>query len=519
MKKSHIAKLVLLVVYLVLSNFGLYDTIARQVGHNSIPKAMFLTCYASSFAALFVYYAFAASVRWRFIPYMLLLVSGFAGQYYWLITGHPITIDAIEIALINVAEVRGLFAEKLTEFVLAAATAAIGFVGVILPFRPERRGVLSLMRPVIWRSANIVVALMVLGTSGIVVWRNGYGMLGLPYQVSSIFPLPITLLSTNFSLVDYYDHQNDVSHSIVLIIDESVAFKQFKEVEALVRGGVFPAFHGKDLVLEFAANARSFHSLHNCSALSVWGIVNGLHLVSGDIKISASLWKRAKEAGFETVYISAQEVEGQHQYLQTLSDFALMDERHYFGLLPRNERDIVAARTVLDVLSSGQKKFVLVVKNGSHFPYFQQFSKNDSVPTLLSKEMPKNERDYLLSLYHNTYRFLGAFIEGVQQKDPPLVIYTSDHGQNLKAPGFAHCNSEKPHPDEWKVPLSFANVPNEVVDVVDHNSNLYDAIVQAMGYTKIAGHKDKIDSDIMLFGSLNSRLSSKVRNYNQKENE
>lgn len=519
MKTSYIAKLTFLIAYLVLSNFGLYDIIARQVGHNSIPKALFLTGYAASFAGLFIYFAFAAPLRWRFVPYILLLVSGFAGQYYWLITGHPITIDAIEIALINAGEFGGLFTEKLPEFLQAAVTAMVGFGGVMLPFRPQGKAVRALLRPVIWRCANIVVALMVLGTSSIVVWRNGYGMLGMPYQVSSIFPLPITLFSENFSVVDYYGHSEEVANSIVLIVDESIAFKQFKQVEALVREGALPGFNGRELALKFAANATSFRSLHNCSALSVWGLVNGLHLVSGDIKITPSLWKRASDAGFKTVYISAQEVEGQHQYLQTLSDFSHMDERHYFGHFPRYERDVEAVRTLLDVLSSGQKKFVLLVKNGSHFPYTQQLPKDESGRDWLSKNLPENERDYLLSIYHNTYRFLGTFIEGIPKENPPMVFYTSDHGQNLRAPGFAHCNSEDPHPDEWIVPLSFANVPDEVVDLVDYNSTLHDSIVHAMGYSKTADHIELANGDILLYGSLNSRLSSEVKIYKQTENQ
>ncbi len=502
-----ILKLCCLVGYLFLSNMGLYETVVVRIGENNPAIMLFYALYACGFSALFVYFSFFSHGVLKSIAFFPFIVSGISGQYYWTITGFPITIDAIEMALINTDGAAGLLAETSRSMVISVGTAAIGALGVLLPVggAPLQR---LAAKPGVRIIALGLAVVMFLGTSTIVVLRNGYGMAGMPVQVSSLFPLPITQISRGFTREDRYVHQQGRSASVVVVIDESVSFRHFEMVSGLIEDGTFPPISHAERNMPILKTAKPFRSMHNCSAQSIWAIVNGLTIHDGEIILAPSLWERAKAAGYRTVYISAQERPFRYQYLQTPNDISLMDERHFFGDLPSAERDRATLGQVIAALKNGEKVFVFVIKSGSHFPYRTQIPRGEIDRYQFSDGIDLKEREYLVSIYRNTFRFLGDMLTD-SATAAPMIFYTSDHGQNLQASGFAHCNSAEPHPAEWEVPLLTHNVPQEITASLIANSRLHGSILRAMGYAAL-NEEGREPRDLLLFGSLNTRLRGQL---------
>lgn len=503
-------KLSCLLGYLFVSNGGLYETIAIQIGHNSPAKMLFYSAYSFVFAALFIYFSFYTRGIWKLVAFLPFLASGISGQHYWIITGHPITIDAIEMALINTKGAAGFVNETFDYMLFALATASIGILGIALPVASTPfQNILD--KPIFRRLSLGLAVIMFLGTSAVVLLRNGYGMTGMPVQVSSLFPLPVTQFSSNFTREDRFIFQHEGSNSIVVVIDESVSYRHMKKVARLIESETFPALANAGQIMPIIKTAEPFHALHNCSAQSVWGIINGLRIQNGNIILGPSLWELSKKAGYKTVYISAQESPSQHQYMQTPNDLAHMDERYYFGDLTRTERDRGALGQVLTSLNGGEKVFIFVVKNGSHFPYEWQIPSDDMTRYLIPDGINLKERAYLTSIYRNTFRFLGDLLTN-SAAVAPMIFYTSDHGQNLLTSGFAHCNSADPQADEWEVPLLTHNVPSNVTGPMASNTQLHSSIARAMGYD--APYAAEGDShDVMLYGSVNTRIRSQINDF------
>ncbi len=505
-----ILKLCLLVSYLFLSNTALYETLVLNAYGKKPALILFYTLYFCGFSLLFVYFSFFSGTILKTIVFILFLVSGICGQYYWTTTGFPITIDAIEMGLINIDGLGPLAVETLQSIAIAAGTAIVGLLGVLLPAKQIPIKNLA-AKPLVYRSAVGLSIVMLLGTSTIVVARNGNGMGGMPVQISTLFPLPITQLSPGFTHQDRYTHRQNNSASVVVVIDESISFHHFKMASHFIEDGTFPPINQIEKNMPILKNAQSFRSMHNCSAQSVWAIINGLTIQDGEITLEPSLWERAKKAGYQTIYISAQERGSRYQYFQTPNDISLMDEQHFFGSLPNEKRDQAALEQIAKSLARDEKAFIFLIKNGSHFPYKAQIPEGAENQYPFPTSINQREREYLTSIYLNTFHFLGKILTNLAATET-MFFYTSDHGQNLHASGFPHCNSTQPHEAEWEVPLLTYNVPPEISASLVVNSRIYGSILGTMGYAFSDGIPNP-SRDLLLFGSLNTRIRGSLNHF------
>ena len=62
-----------------------------------------------------------------------------------------------------------------------------------------------------------------------------------------------------------YSHDNVPRKSILIIIDESMAFNQYVQVLEHIKSDVFPMEDKAD-ILTFPNTAKPFYTTHNCSA-------------------------------------------------------------------------------------------------------------------------------------------------------------------------------------------------------------------------------------------------------------
>ena len=128
-----ILKLSFLVGYLLFSNIMLYETIVVNIYGKKSTLILFYSLYVCGFFTLFLYFSFSSNGILKITAFFLFIVSGISGQYYWTVTGFPITIDALEIALINMDGLASLLAEKPHSMAISLGTAAIGVLGILFP--------------------------------------------------------------------------------------------------------------------------------------------------------------------------------------------------------------------------------------------------------------------------------------------------------------------------------------------------------------------------------------------------
>jgi hypothetical protein len=159
------------------------------------------------------------------------------------------------------------------------------------------------------------------------------------------------------------------------------------------------------------------------------------------------------------VYIDAQLADGHLQNGMTLIERGEIDELVQFGDAPIPERDARAARALAALVRDGRRSFALVTKWGSHFPFARNYPPEAGhyAPALGPDEPIGADRERLLNAYRNSVRWTtDAFFEQLLAEDlgSSVVLYTSDHGQNLLDRGVVtHCSSSDPHPLEGVVPL------------------------------------------------------------------
>jgi arylsulfatase A-like enzyme len=127
--------------------------------------------------------------------------------------------------------------------------------------------------------------------------------------------------------------------------------------------------------------------------------------------------------------------------------------------VPELERDFFIARRLREIVRSGHPHFVYVNKRGSHFPYPKNYPRNAAsfLPDMNTGEPSGHSRERLINSYKNSLRWnVDGFFKELLSNNlaHTVVIYTSDHGQNLMDRGvMLQCNSSNPHVFEGLVPL------------------------------------------------------------------
>ncbi|PNB47197.1 sulfatase [Pseudomonas sp. GW456-12-10-14-LB2] len=304
-----------------------------------------------------------------------------------------------------------------------------------------------------------------------------------------------------------------VGHDIVLIIDESIS-GNYLDINApfgvhsnlkQVRPGVQIFNYG------YAA------SIANCSAdtnitLRYGGTRADYMRINSTLP---SIWQYAKKAGLRTVYIDAQRTGGNLQNLMNDAEKKDIDEFLQFDQTSVRDRDMAAAAKLIELLNDGKPELVLINKVGAHFPVHDKYPDAFMAyrPTLprgqFTEVADTGERtgfngqpdDWVLyrNAYKNTVLWnVGEFFSRVFAQanlNNALLIYTSDHGQDLHErgnPGLnTHCGGD-PVEEEGLVPLVV--IQGDQLQTLDWSAqlaankdrsshyNIFPTLLQLMGY-------------------------------------
>ncbi len=396
-----------------------------------------------------------------------MMMDSFAGS-----TGEFMSYDAF-INMLNSAAFIGDALKQHLGAMLWAGLAGL-FILIGIGLRPAKTPRLSAL----WTIGVPASVLAILST--MLFLRGGEGGKALPEAwVGSSYAALVAyeaLANRNGprQLVSIPRAKGPVGHDIVLIIDESIAGNYLDiNNKAGVRSGLAQSVNGLSITNFGLATAST-----NCS----FGANKNLHFggtrarYKQIIATMPSIWSYAKKAGLSTVYIDAQREHGGLQNGMDGAELRDVDRFVQFNDVSVVNRDMAAADALASALNNGKPEFILVNKVGAHFPVadkypdsFQQYK--PAMPRGQSLNVADiNMRDKMVDgrenwrLYRNSYRNIllwnvGSFFDRLLAKakiGDALIIYTSDHGQDLHERGnpgsTTHCNIA-PNMDEGVVPL------------------------------------------------------------------
>ena len=440
-------------------------------------------CIINLFFFYFVFFSIK-NISVRVSLGLVFLISSFISQFFYDISGNIININDIEIAILNKSSWVNLILSYKNEVLINFFIFVFGFLVLIygiknLNFYSKKKIYFSL------------IFLSLLFT--ISIKRGGFATQGLPSQLQVLIPLPLIFFSENFkySGENLTFNANFKQKNIILIIDESVSYEYFRRAKNLEKN-----------VDQNFKHLKKFHSIHNCSAQAVFSLMNGIKVNQDSIVLRKNLWLQAKEADYKTLYFSAQEKLGNYQYLQTIKELSSIDEKYFFNHLNEKERDKILLKKLIDVSSKKDNQFIVVIKNGSHFPYFNKFDLNKFN---LHKNSDKN-LVYTYSIKENSINFLKDLISKFKKNND--IIYLSDHGQYLKRKKLSHCNSTNPEIEEWEIPiLYYKNNINKPINIKS-NLNLYDFIISKMGFEIKLPQRERTK---LFYGNLNKRFNKQIK--------
>ena len=330
---------------------------------------------------------------------------------------------------------------------------------------------------------------------------------------------------------------------IVLIIDESIAgrYLDINDV-AGVRSGLASPPPGI-VVSNFGLAASVTHCSFGSNLTLRYGGTRGAYQRIN--AVMPSIFSYAKHAGFATMYVDAQRSGASYQNGMDDAERRHIDRFVQFKDITVVDRDMAAADAVIAALNNRQREFILVNKMGAHFPVADKYPESahifrpalprNKAAVVTETKLPENLYSGAESwrLYRNSYRntvgwTVGGFFDKLfahARLDGTLIVYTSDHGQNLHERGDSgtttHC-SPAPSAEEGSVPLAIIGTSDRWdaaakrhFDASSHY-RIFPTLLNAMGYDSAAVRRqygEALDSpaaDPATFNSLfNARLGRK----------
>lgn len=355
----------------------------------------------------------------------ILLVCGWTLTTIDLVThniyGRPADLSNISVLNASIANLSDATQQYSRLILEATAKTGILFIPLLL------KGALS-KQNISPRLFFTPLALLILIYAVIMVKRGAPALVGYPKGFSYGFGTIALIINDATSsqkkidstpFTDLKEIRADIKN-IVVIIDESVEYEAFDHQLTSTSKSI----------INFG---RSF-SGGNCSAPSNYVLRKGFWERSDNeslrIQEVDSLFKIAKRHGFSTTYIDNQEVLKD----PTIRNYIDKDELQFIDGIIENggaqyERDARTVDQIHNMIKTG-KNFILVNKNGAHFPYA-----NTLAPSLVTSN---NSENYSRSIQNNSINFVTRLAENLPANT--ISFYTSDHGQELNARG-THCNT------------------------------------------------------------------------------
>ncbi|MCG6577478.1 sulfatase [Pseudomonas sp. AF32] len=501
-------KELLLVLYLIRG----YDYYLDRLAVLGIGLATVL--FALMFVALVVALWMTAYIRQTLVRHLFALAmfaSAVFFEAYTRVTDSYLTYSQFVSLVYSggfIQEAAWQYREVIVRAVAAGLLLLLG-IGLKPRHRLSLPGYLPLTAPV----------LGVLLLSAVLFMRAGEGARGLPTMYTPLAYLNLFVYETLHNTVGprapvrLVRRTPEIANDIVLIIDESISGNYLDiNTPSGVPTGLKTPPPGVDIF-----NYGYAASIANCSAdTNVTLRYGGTRADYMRINSTQpSIWQYAKAAGLRTVYIDAQRTGGNLQNLMTDLEKKDIDEFVQFDQTRVRDRDMAAADKLIGLLGNDRPELILINKVGAHFPVHDKYPDDfmnyrPALPRGQFQEVADtgrrdgfNGQENDWALYRNAYQNtllwnVGEFFRRIFQKanlDNAVLIYTSDHGQDLHErgnPGLnTHCGGD-PVEEEGLVPLVV--IQGSQLDTLDwrrmlaqnkdrsSHYNLFPTLLQLMGY-------------------------------------
>ncbi|VVM98219.1 hypothetical protein PS619_03182 [Pseudomonas fluorescens] len=502
------AKELFLIVYLLMYSEYYIDRL------NAIGLGFSVLLFGAMFLALTFALYLTAYIRQTLIRHVFALAMFVSAVFFDVYT--RVTADYLTYSgFVSLVYSGGFIQEAAYQYRDALLRGVLS--GLLLLFGIGLKPRHGLAIPNALRVAAPVCGVLLL--SAVLFLRAGEGARGLPIMYTPLAYLNLFAYEALHNTVGPREpvtlarNSQAVGHDIVLIIDESIS-GNYLDINAPfgVHSNLKQARPGVDIF-----NYGYAASIANCSAdTNVTLRYGGTRADYMRINTTLpSIWQYAKKAGLRTVYIDAQRTAGNLQNLMTDTEKKDIDQFVQFDQTSVRDRDMAAAAKLIELLNDDKSELVVINKVGAHFPVHDKYPDAFMAyrPTLprgqFTEVADTGERNGFNGqpddwvLYRNAYKntvlwnvgefFARVFAEG--NLNNALLIYTSDHGQDLHErgnPGLnTHCGGD-PVEEEGLVPLVV--IQGSELKTLDWSAqlaankdrsshyNIFPTLLQLMGY-------------------------------------
>lgn len=419
--------------------------------------AAYLGLWACALTAILIA-AFQQNPWVRSFWAVIIALSTAAGFAFYLVSG-------VEISMFDIASLwtaRHELGRALEFYGPAMAWSALvflcGFIVIAAPSVKLGARLQRLLRYLAWAPTFPIVLF-----AGVIYAKDGGGHYGMSMQFA---PLSVAALSGVKLATKAIPPREHVTwradgrkiRNIVLLVDESV---RGDYIDWRPGNPYTPDIASlKDRIVNFGHAASGGNCSSYSNAILRFGASRRdlMHSVASH----ATIWEYAKTAGYRTVFIDSQAA-----FLRgpaKLQNFMTPDEKRQIDSFHALEETIAPpdlddrlVDILAETLKSEQPTFVYAIKNGAHFPYDRGYPSTQRIFQPTMSESARGDGAALINSYRNAVRWsvdrvLKRLVNSVPL-DETLIIYTSDHGQNLSSTALSHCSTKNADPREALVPL------------------------------------------------------------------
>lgn len=492
------AKLLLIAVFVVLTNVGFGDRIALLIDNARYNTLIpYVAIWGVALLAIVVA-AFQPNTWVRLFWTAVIALSTATAWGYHRASQSEVTVFDI-VSLWNARHEAGRAADFYgTHIALASIVLASGILLLALPV-----GVTGPVRTwlgrLFWFPAVPVAVI-----AAVVFMKGGGGSQAMPSQFT---PVALTSLAGAKIALQGAPVRKDVTwqpaataekQNIVMLIDESIRADYLDMTPGNPHTPRLAAL--ADRFVDFGPTVSGGNCSNYANAIMRFGAAR--KDVTGTINTNPTIWQFAKKAGYRTVFIDAQAGgitnPGLLQNFMSMSEKADIDTFHAIRDVGSEHADMRLAEIVAEELRKPGPVFIYANKNGAHFPYDHAYPATEAVyqPTMTmagANTMASRVASYRNAVAWSVDKFMEKLFTSADL-DKTMLVYTSDHAQNLDPNGLTHCQVENPDPRMALVPLMVATtdavIRSELKNSADENRGTFShfqivpSVLSWMGYAE-----------------------------------
>lgn len=497
-----IGKIILIAIGFILINYPFIE--GKSLYYLSIERPDRLARHLlTAFVAMTIIELFAfTKMRIRIILYAIFLFGSMTYLIYYFTTGSEPDYEDFRTLM----DARVMIGDAALSYQGAIIKAALYHIPITIGF---------FLFPKIhmgWKGTTAAIMLYLFALAGILMIiynKSGKGTNGRASYITPVAQVSafayLNFLRSDAASFEYHPRSAPTSadliapkaKNIIVVMDESIRGDMIDLNNHL---GTTPALlnYPKDSLLNFGMVA----SFSNCSDTSNLAIrkLPRLHKEPSDLFVDqTTVWDIAETAGFKPVIIDAQHNATGHNFY---TDKELKNVTNIYGAALKNDGQVI---DIIDqVLNDNQEPvFLYAGLKGSHFPFqntgfptpFTPAMKNTNLADATSEEALNSYKNLI---HANTNEFFIKLQALLEKHPDTIVIYTSDHGQDLSNPSSkkTHCDAKTTSMEEGIVPfILFANpeiLASDLVQILHDNSGVTNQMIVAPMIMDFMGYKPEV---------------------------